>query len=151
MWHMLCSSVLARKEVWIQLPVLHLGACLQITNLHICLSIQFKIFLKNISYHFLWCNHLLSNSARHEKISCILLGICVQRASRFFEKTQEYFFCYFSFFVSAEKTKWWARSNNPKLTKPLFILEHLKLFGWSCSQRLVPFLKSELIHPFQWS
>lgn len=135
---MCCPAVLARKEVWIQPPVQE--ACLQIVNLHTCPRIQFNIFLKIISFHFLLCIHLLSNSARHEKVAFILLGICLKRASRFFEKTQEYFFCYSSIFISLEKMKWWARNNNTKLTKPLFILGHLKLFGWSYSQRFVLFL-----------
>lgn len=137
---MCCSSVLTRTEVWIQLPVLYWGACLQITNLHICPSIQFKIFFKIISYPFLLCIHLLSISARHEKTFCILLGICLKRTCRYFENTWGYFFRYFSILISLEKMKWSARNNSTKLTMPLFILEHFKFFGWSFYERSVLFL-----------
>lgn len=96
-----CPAVLARKEVWIQPPVQE--ACLQIVNLHTCPRIQFNIFLKIISFHFLLCIHLLSNSARHEKVDFILLGICLKRASRFFEKNRRIFFLLFQYFYFTRK------------------------------------------------
>lgn len=84
-----CPAVLARKEVWIQPPVQE--ACLQIVNLHTCPRIQFNTFKKIISFHFLLCIHLLSNSARHEKVAFILLGICLKEPLGFLKKHENIF------------------------------------------------------------
>lgn len=101
-------------------------------KLLICISVPacnfnffFKLFLI-VSYCAFICFQTQPDT---EKCPAYCYVYVYKEPVGFLKKHKNMFFFYFCIFISLENMKWWARNNNAKLIKPLFILEHLKLFG----------------------